>query len=313
MNIVFMGTPDFAVYALKALARHPSCNLQAIITRPDAVSKRGKALVPSPVRAAAEELGLASIVHTAAGFYLRDEQGALLRSEQGERLLDEALLATIRQADPDFIVVAAYGALLPSTVIALPRIDCINIHASLLPRWRGAAPIQRAILAGDEQLGVSLMRMEEGLDTGPYCATASVSAAGKNATELTLELAEQGANLLVKTLPLIAQGAAQWVEQDESKVTYADKIAKHELALLSADPTALNLRRVRASSPQAPARCVLAGRSVTVLSARILSESSDQPYAKRLLFPCSDGDLEVLELKPDGKRAMSSQAFLAGL
>jgi len=317
--------------------------VRMILTRPDSVSKRGKELVPSPVCVAAAQLGLSDTVHTANGFYLRDDQGAALRSAQGERIIDEALIALIRQAEPDFIVVAAYGAILPAAVLALPKRACINVHASLLPRWRGAAPIQRAILAGDEEIGVSIMRVEEGLDTGPYCATAAMPIGEKNASELTAQLAQRGAELLIEALSAIADNSASWIQQDETEATYAGRIAKHELTLNPADPVLLNLRRVRASTPQAPAHCIVAGRSVTVLAARFPEQNpaqtpnQDQDQAlsqastlkssatrdhhphvegrqsKRLLFACSDGDLEITELKPDGKRAMSAQAFLAGL
>jgi len=201
-------------------------------------------------------------------------------------------------------------------LIALPAHGCINIHASLLPRWRGAAPVQRALLAGDEQVGVSIMRMEEGLDTGPYCARAAVDVGEKNATELSRELSEIGSRLLLESLPAITDGTACWAEQDEQRATYARKLGKHELALLPEDTVETNERRVRASSPQAPARCVLAGRSVTVLRARGQKGHSEGPKEKAtgpLVFDCADGGLEILELKPDGKKAMSAQAFQAGL
>jgi methionyl-tRNA formyltransferase len=204
-------------------------------------------------------------------------------------------------------------------VLELPRLGCINIHASLLPRWRGAAPIQRAILAGDEQLGVSIMRMEEGLDTGAYCAVATTPAAGKDARELTDELAQLGANLLVDALLRIADGSAEWVEQDESKVTYADKVAKRELVLDPADSALTNLRRILASTPQAPARCVLCGRPATILEARpygsgpVLPAGSAALINKQLVLATVDGAFEVIALKPDGKKEMSAAAFAAGI
>ena len=346
MNIVFMGTSDFAVPTLKALAQHPEHTVCAIFTRPDAASQRGSALIPSPVRLAAQELGLSDLVHTPRDFYLRDEAGIPLLSAQGARIVDAKLLATIKKTAPDLIIVAAYGIILPLLVLELPRFASINIHASLLPRWRGAAPIQRALLAEDKELGVSIMRMEEGLDTGPYCATAITDAGEKNAEELTKELADKGALLLIETLPAFAQGTVRWIEQDESKVTYADKIAKDELALDPADSVSMNLRRVRASTPQAPARCTIAGHAITVLAAApapaaAFSVAEAAPTSnttapaptpnsptpntpapthkppapsrpKHLIYACSDGDLEILQLKPDGKRAMSAKAFLAG-
>ena len=312
MNVVFMGTPEFAIPALWVLAQHPKYDVRAIFTRLDAISKRGMVLTPSPVKTTAEQLGLSALVHTPRSLYARDEQDNPLPPINGVRALDADVLAVFKQAAADFIVVAAYGLILPPAILALPRHACINIHASLLPRWRGAAPIQRALLAGDEKLGVSIMRIEEGLDTGPYCATVSTFANDKNATELTSELAQLGAQLLIDVLPDIATNTARWVEQDETKATYADKLVKHELALNSADLVITNLRRVRASSSQAPARCHVAGRSVTVLAARIPT-TDEQQDPRRLLFACQDGNLEITELKPDGKRAMSASAFLSGL
>ncbi|MCL1891340.1 MAG: methionyl-tRNA formyltransferase [Coriobacteriia bacterium] len=313
MNIVFMGTPDFAVPALAALASCPEHHLSAIFTRPDAVSKRGSALVPSPVRAKAEELGLGACVHTPRSFYVCDEPGATSPSANKVRTVDPELLAVLNDTNCDVIVVAAYGVILPAEVLELPAYGCINIHASLLPRWRGAAPIQRALLAGDAQCGVSIMQMEEGLDTGPYCATAKTPTENKNAVELTAELAALGAELLALSLPAIAGDTASWTEQDNEKATYAPKIDKQEMLLVPEDTMLANLRRVRASSPQTPARCTLAGRSVTVLAANLPERTEKEPHAKQLYFACADGSLEILELKPDGKRAMSAQAFLAGL
>ncbi|MDR2587550.1 MAG: hypothetical protein LBC23_04745, partial [Coriobacteriales bacterium] len=247
MNIVFMGTPAFAVPALEALASE-RFSVRLVFTRPDAASARGKALLPSPVRLAAENLGIPVVTprsfYAFAGDAEHSSERVPLFDVYGKRIVDAELLAHIAAIDPDFIVVAAYGMVLPPQVLELPRFGCINTHASLLPRWRGAAPIQRAILAGDEQLGVSIMRMEEGLDTGAYCAAATTRAAGKNARELTGELAQMGADLLVDALPRIADGSAEWAEQDESLVTYADKVAKQELALDPADSALTNLRKV---------------------------------------------------------------------
>ncbi|MCL2757550.1 MAG: methionyl-tRNA formyltransferase [Coriobacteriia bacterium] len=332
MNIIFMGTPEFAVPALKALALNPSHTISAVFTRADAVSKRGTARLPSPVRVAAEELGLGAFVVTPSSFCIRREGEDALTSnpfatapcplcKEGEasltsladaRIIDGELLALIRQAAPDIIVVAAYGLILPPAVLEIPLYGCVNIHASLLPRWRGAAPIQRALLAGDEKLGVSIMRMEEGLDTGAYCAAAALDAGDGNATELGAELAQLGAELLIKTLPTIADGTAVWIKQDEALVTYADKIDKQEMLLDTSDTAAANLRRVRASTSAAPAKATIAGRSVTVIKARV--PAPDAPHTQKHLFlKCSDGDLEILELKPDGKKAMTATAFVIGL
>ncbi|MDR0347533.1 MAG: methionyl-tRNA formyltransferase [Coriobacteriales bacterium] len=305
MNVVFMGTPAFAVAALRALAgdKNGRFSVKLALTRPNAASGRGGALLPSPVRLCAEEHGIP--VLTPQSFF----------TSSGS--LDTELLLRIAAAEPDFIIVAAYGMILPRQLLVLPHHGCINIHASLLPRWRGAAPIQRAILAGDEQTGISVMRMEEGLDTGDVCRVATVPAAGKSAQELTDELAELGARLLLEALPSIADGTAQWQAQDEKEVMYADKVGKHELTPSPADTTSVNLRKILASTPQSPARCVIAGRSVTILAAQPAAVALAPGLAhfsnRRLILTTVDGAFEVVALKPDGKKEMPASAFAAGV
>ncbi len=295
MRVVFMGTPEFAVPSLLALAAEH--DVVAVYTRPDAASGRGGRLRPSPVKQAAEDLGIA--VRQPRTLRDADEQQAL------------------RSLAADAIIVAAYGLILPLPVLESARVGAINVHASLLPRWRGAAPIQRAILAGDDVLGVSIMRMEEGLDTGPFCATTSTCADGKSTETLTGELATLGAQLLIRTLPSIADGSCQWTEQDESLVTYADKIAKSDVALEPTLTAEDALRRIRASSAQAPARACIGARPVTVLDARVSVEPA-APGAVRctkraLLTGFADGALEILSLKPDGKSAMAGCDWARGL
>ena len=296
MRVVFMGTPAFSVPSLRALTREHEVVL--VVTRPDAVRSRGKRLEPSPVKVAAEELGLPVL--------------------ETSRMTPEALDA-LRAADADVFCVAAYGCILPEAVLTMAPLGCVNVHASLLPSWRGAAPIQRSILAGDAETGVSIMRIGQGVDTGDYCAQAATTVAGKTADELTAELAEMGGELLVEVLPAIADGTAVWAVQDESKVTHAAKIAKEELRLDPAVSALENARRVLASSDAAPARCVLAGKPARVLAA-VVSDASPVPAegqitcaGKRVLLGCADGALELVSVKPDGKRAMPATAWVAGL
>lgn len=296
MRIVFMGTPDFAVPSLRALAA--AHDVALVLTRPDAVRSRGKKLEPSPVKAAALELGL-----------------PVLEAKRMEPEVVDAL----RAARADVFCVAAYGCILPDEVLTMAPLGCVNVHASLLPRWRGAAPIQRAILAGDAEAGVSIMRIGHGVDTGAYCAQASCSVAGKSADELTSELAELGAGLLLEVLPELSAGTVSWTEQDEALVTHAAKIQKAELRLDPAASAADNERRALASSDAAPARCMLAGKPVRVLAARVAPVSGAVLAAGelaiqggRVLLGCGEGALEVLELKPDGKRAMDAAAWAAG-
>lgn len=297
MRVVFMGTPSFAVPALKKLAAAHEVVL--VLTRPDAVRSRGKRLEPSPVKSCALELGLPVL--------------------EAKRMTAEVLDA-LRGANADVFCVAAYGCILPDEVLTMAPLGCVNVHASLLPRWRGAAPIQRCILAGDDETGVSIMRIGHGVDTGAFCAQASCTVAGKTADELTAELAELGGDLLVDTLPALADGTAVWTEQDESLVTHAAKIEKSEMRLDATDSVTDNLRRVLASSDAAPARCVVAGKPVRVLMAADARPDAPRVEAgsfavasKRVFIGCSDGALEILQVKPDGKRAMDAQAWAAGL
>lgn len=296
MRVVFMGTPSFSVPSLRHLAAEHEVAL--VLTRPDAVRSRGKKLEPSPVKVAAIELGLPVV--------------------EAKRMTPEVLDA-LCAAEADVFCVAAYGCILPDEVLTMAPLGCVNVHASLLPRWRGAAPIQRSILAGDERTGVSIMRIGHGVDTGAYCAQASCSVAGKTADELTAELAELGGALLCETLPAIADGTAVWTEQDEALVTHAAKIEKAELRLDPASTALENVRRTLASSDAAPARCAVDGRPLRVLSVAVADDAASvaagsfAKVGKRIFLGCSDGALELLCVKPDGKRAMDAAAWGAGV
>lgn len=297
MRVVFMGTPDFAVPSLRELASRFEVVL--VLTRPDAVRSRGKKLEPSPVKAAALELDIPVMEAT--------------------RITPE-VMDRLHEAEADIFCVAAYGCILPDEVLNMAPLGIVNVHASLLPRWRGAAPIQRAILAGDERAGISIMRIGHGVDTGAYCAQASCSVAGKTADELTAELAQLGADLLCDTLPALADETAVWIEQDESLVTHAQKISKAEMRLDPQEGALVNLRRVLASSDTAPARCVAAGKPVRIMRAVAADGDASMCAAgelvcqsKRIYFGCLDGVLEVTSVKPDGKRQMDASAWAAGL
>lgn len=296
MRVVFMGTPDFAVPSLKALvaAGH---EVPLVFTRPDAVRGRGRKLVPSPVKAAATELGL-PVFETA-------------------RMTPEAKDA-LRAAAPDVICVVAYGCILPDDVLAAAPLGAVNVHASLLPRWRGAAPIQRSILAGEEETGVSIMRVAHELDAGAWCAQARVRIGEKGCEQVTSELAEAGAAALVESLPRLAAGTVEWHEQDEAGVSFAAKVHKDEMRLDPADAVAVNARRVQASGDTAPARASVAGKGVRVMSARVAEGQKLAPgqvvaQKKRVLLGCADGALEVLSVKPDGKKEMPAASWAAGL
>lgn len=303
MRVVFMGTPKLAADILVEIAQQHE--VVCVYTRPDAVRGRGAKLEPSSVKAAAERLGIP--VRTATS--LRDAE-------------EQAHLAELA---PDAICVAAYGCILPREVLEIPRYGCLNVHASLLPRWRGAAPIERAILAGDEQTGVCIMRMEEGLDTGPYCVRRATEVEGKSAAELTDELANLGARALLTGLSVVEQGGAEWTFQDDAAATYAEKLAKDELYPDPAEPAAAMVCKVLASSEAHPARAVIAGRSATVERVALpdderaaalcdgLEQGAVRFAAKRLFLGTGDGAVEVLSLKPDGKKSMDARAFAAGV
>lgn len=297
MRVVFMGTPDFAVPSLRELASRFEVVL--VLTRPDAVRSRGKKLEPSPVKAVALELDIPVMEAT--------------------RITPE-VMDRLHEAEADIFCVAAYGCILPDEVLHMAPLGIVNVHASLLPRWRGAAPIQRAILAGDERAGISIMRIGHGVDTGAYCAQASCSVAGKTADELTAELAQLGADLLCDTLPALADETAVWTEQDESLVTHAQKISKAEMRLDPQESALVNLRRVLASSDAAPARCIAAGKPVRIMRAVAADGDASMCAAgelvcqsKRIYIGCSDGTLEITSVKPDGKRQMDASAWAAGL
>lgn len=294
MRIVFMGTPEFACPSLRALSEaHDVCR---VVTRPDAVRGRGKRLEPSPVKALAQELGL-PVIET---------------SRMTPEVMDE-----LRSCEATLCVVAAYGCILPDELLEMFPLGCINVHASLLPRWRGAAPIQRAVLAGDERAGASIMRVVHELDAGAYCSQVSTLVAGKTSSELLDELGCLGAKALVESIEQIEDGTVAWVEQDESQVTYAHKIEKAEMRLDPADGALANVRRVNASTDAAPARCEVAGKGVRVMRACVASDAVAAGEVLvlrgRVLLGCADGSLEVMDVKPDGKREMQACAWAAGL
>jgi len=294
MRVVFMGTPDFAVPSLRLLAERHDVTL--VVTRPDAVRSRGKRLEPSPVKHAALELGLPVL--------------------ETSRITDEAF-ARVADERPDVIAVAAYGCILPDRLLELAPLGCVNVHGSLLPRWRGAAPIQRAVLCGDERAGISIMKVVHELDAGAYCRQASVEVADKDSSQVMGELAELGAQELLLALDDIASGSVVWTEQDESLVTYAAKIDKAEMRLSPADDALTNLRRVRASMDAAPARLSVEGKGVRALAGRLADADVAQGAVRvgkgHVILGCATGALELTRVKPDGKREMDASAWAAGL
>ena len=292
-----MGTPSFAVPTLEALQASEAHDVVAVYTRPDAASGRGKRLRAAPVKQRALELGLA--VHTP------------------KTLRDADVLAGIEALRPDAVVVAAYGCILPPELLRVPRYGCLNVHGSLLPRWRGAAPVQRAILSGDESVGVCVMQMQAGLDTGAYHAIASVPVADRTADELSAQLARLGAQGLLEALALIEAGRYEWTEQDESRACYADKLDKRDTLLAPTLCRREFLRRVQASSPSAPARCVVCGTRLSVIrahpSSRNCAEGHVELGKKHVCLGVHDGAVELDVLKPESKREMTAAQWAAGV
>jgi methionyl-tRNA formyltransferase len=291
MRLVFMGTPDFAVPALDALvaAGH---EIAAVYCQPPRPAGRGKALQPSPVQRRAEALGLE--VHT-----------PLTLRDPGEQARFAALNA-------DAAVVAAYGLILPRPILAAPQLGCFNIHASLLPRWRGAAPIQRAILAGDEITGVTIMDMEAGLDTGPMRATVEVPVDRKTAGELTAELAGKGAALMVEVLGDLSAYPPR--PQPEEGVTYASKIDKAEARLNFTAGAVAAERQVRAFNPAPGAFFELNGERIRILAA-VVEPCPGEPglvLDDRLLIGCGQDALRPTRVQRAGRGAMTTDELLRG-
>lgn len=292
MRVVFMGTPEFAVPTLDALvaAGH---EVVAVYSQPPRPAGRGKKLQPSPVHLAAERHGLP--VLTPVSLKGADEQAAFAAH------------------DADVAVVAAYGLILPAAILAAPVKGCLNVHGSLLPRWRGAAPVQRAILAGDVHTGITIMQMERGLDTGPMLATVATPVAGKTAGELTTELATLGADLMVRVLADLASFTPE--VQPEAGVTYAAKIDKAESRLDFAAPAEQVERQVRAFAPAPGAFFELDGERYRVLAARVADDAAGTPGTvldEVLTIACGQGAIRPLTVQRAGRPAMDTAALLRG-
>ncbi len=297
-RVVFAGTPDFAVPALETLVARGYPPV-AVYTQPDRPAGRGRRLTPPPVKEAALAQGLPVY--------------------QPERLGDEEA-QRIRAFGADLLIVVAYGQILRRNILDAPRCGCVNIHASLLPRWRGAAPIQRALLAGDRETGVTLMYMEEGLDSGPMIARcATPISADETAGSLHDRLARLGADLLAAKLPALLVGDCAAEPQPDEGVTYAAKLTNEETWLDPTEPAEALERRVRALTPVPGARLQLAGRTVRLRSVRVQpGHPADDPgvvvaaQASGIQLATQEGRLEILRLQPAGGREQSAAEYLNG-
>ena len=293
MRVVFAGTPPFAARALEAIASAGHA-IPLVLTQPDRPARRGLKLSASAVAGAADALRL------------RVEKPASMRTPEGQEL--------IRAAHPDVMVVAAYGLILPPSVLGTPRHGCINIHASLLPRWRGAAPIQRAILAGDAQTGVTIMQMDAGLDTGPMLLERTHPIGARDTTgSLTDALAVLGAMAVCEVLERDAPWTA--TPQDDSRSSYAPKIAKSEARIDWASPNTQLDRQVRAFNPAPGAEAILGEEMVKVWEAVPATGSGPAGQVLKadesgIVVACGEGALRILVLQRPGARRLSSGQFL---
>jgi methionyl-tRNA formyltransferase len=294
LRVVFAGTPAFATPALEALAREHE--LALVLTQPDRPAGRGLKLAPSPVAVTASRLGIPVA--------------------KPESLRSNAALAQLRAAAPDVMVVAAYGLILPQEALDIPALGSLNIHASLLPRWRGAAPIQRAILAGDATTGVSIMRMEAGLDTGPVLLEKPVPIDARDtAGSLTEKLALTGAEAVMEALARI--DSLRPVTQDPTRVTYASKVSKAEARIDWSLPAEEIARRVRAFNPAPGADGQVGGVSLKVWEAEAIDRASLAPgvlseASGELVVGCGQGALKLIVVQRPGGRRMPAREFLQG-
>ena len=291
MRIAFMGTPDFAVPTLERLVADGH-GVVAVYTQPPRRAGRGKALSPGAVQRRAEALGLP------------------VRSPLTLRDADEQ--AAFRALDLDAAVVAAYGLILPQPILETPRLGCLNVHGSLLPRWRGAAPVQRAILAGDAETGVTIMDMERGLDTGPMRLVRRVAIDGKTAGALTAELAEVGADAMAQAPA--APDRHPPVPQPEDGVTYAAKIEKGEARIDFTRSAAEVEQQVRAFAPAPGAFVEHAGERIRVLAAEIV-DAKGRPGSvldEHLTIACEDGAVRPTRVQRAGRGVMGAAELLRG-
>jgi methionyl-tRNA formyltransferase len=301
LRIVFFGTPDFAVPTLSALlaSRHP---VVGVVTQPDRPRGRGHHVTASPIKLLALKNALPVF--------------------QPERMKDEAFLATLRALDADLGVVAAYGRILTDAILSIPRLGMLNVHASLLPRWRGAAPVHRAILAGDVESGVTIMRVVRELDAGPMLSAARVPIGPDLSTgQLESELAERGAALLVECVSRLAEGPVPEEPQPASGITYADRITKEDAPMFWWRPAGELHNQVRALNPWPLASTSLDGARLLIVETEIGTDAAPAgalpgtvlaAQGDGFVVAAGHGTLRLKTVKPEGKRAMAAREFLAG-
>ena len=301
MKTVFMGTPDFAVPPLRALVE-AGYEVAAVVTQPDKPKGRGKTLLPTPVK---EE----ALMHEIPVY-----QPQKVRN-------NPEFLETLKEINPDIIIVAAFGQIIPKEVLELPKFGCINIHASLLPKYRGAAPIQQAVIDGEKESGVTIMQMGEGLDTGDMISKIVIPLSPEETGgSLFGKLAQAGAELLIKTLPSIEQGTAEFKKQpQESPTPYASMITK-QMGLMDFNRSAEELERlVRGLNPWPSAYTFINGKTLKVWKCKVSAEETDAAPGTVFLtdkegihVACGQGALILTEVQLEGKKRMDTEVFLRG-
>ena len=301
MKTVFMGTPDFAVPPLRALVE-AGYEVAAVVTQPDKPKGRGKTLLPTPVK---EE----ALMHEIPVY-----QPQKVRN-------NPEFLETLKEINPDIIIVAAFGQIIPKEVLELPKFGCINIHASLLPKYRGAAPIQQAVIDGEKESGVTIMQMGEGLDTGDMISKIVIPLSPEETGgSLFGKLAQAGAELLIKTLPSIEQGTAEFKKQpQESPTPYASMITK-QMGLMDFNRSAEELERlVRGLNPWPSAYTFINGKTLKVWKCKVSAEETDAAPGTVFLTDkeginaaCGQGALILTEVQLEGKKRMDTEVFLRG-
>ncbi len=299
MRVVYMGTPDFAVLPLKKICE-AGHEVVGVYTQPDRQKGRGKKFLPSDVKVAAEELGLNVF--------------------QPEKLREESVVEELRGLNPEIIVVAAYGQILSEDVLNIPKYGCINIHASLLPKYRGASPIETSIINGDEKTGITIMYMAKGLDTGDIIDQADIEIGLHNTETLTAELSKIGADLVVKVMADMEAGTAKRTVQNDEESCYCGKLDK-AMGTVDWNKSAAEIERlVRGLYPWPCVSMTLDGKNLKVIDSEVVEVLDDsvpvgsvcEVTKKYFVIKCADKGLKIKKLQPEGKKPMDTVAYLNG-
>ncbi len=292
-KIVFMGTPNFSIKTLEILSQS-KYELACVYTQPEKKSSRGQKLKMTPVHIMAQKLGI---------------------EVRTPDVLNEVEFEYLNSLSPYIVIVVAYGKIIPKNFLSIPQKGFINIHASLLPRWRGAAPIQRAIMNLDKETGISIMKINEGLDTGPFMKQLKISINDQtNSEELHDKLSKLGADNILSSIDLISSNNAKFIEQNNDNATYAKKVMKEESKILWTDSAKKILAKINALNPSPGAWFNYKGVRHKIWKAKI-SNLLGEPgsiLSKKLIIACGDKSIEVMEIQKEGKTKLSKEKFLAG-